>query len=301
MVDPLSYYSQQSPVTDPGRMASLYEGLPTDLPSLRRIARGLVVHYRADDLQAIGIPEERAGEINTRYAERMLMRLGELDERPLTDERPAAKRLVGCCRDYTVLLLSMLRHQGVPARGRVGFGSYFIPGWRLDHEVAEVWDAEENRWRLVDAGIDAGRIDRNDGAALDVLDLPRDRMMVAGEAWHRCRSGEADPDRFVVDPDLDAPPTRSWAQLRHNLVQDLAALNKHEMLLWDDWGLLETHGSSDAELALLDRVADVTRRADPDFAAVRSLHSDEPGLRVPAMVTSFNPIAGAPQQVTVGA
>jgi hypothetical protein len=75
VVDPLIYYTQHSPITVPGRMAYLFDGFPTDVPSLRRIASGLVVHYRADDLKAIGIPDERVEEINTRYAEKMLQRI----------------------------------------------------------------------------------------------------------------------------------------------------------------------------------------------------------------------------------
>jgi hypothetical protein len=300
-VDSLSFYATQSLTTDPGHMAYLYDNLPTDLASLRRIARGLVVHYQADDLKEIGIPDERVEEINTRYADKMLQRLIDLDDRPLTAERPQDKAIVGCCRDYTVLLLSMLRHNSIPARGRVGFGDYFVPGWCLDHEVAEVWDAKENRWRLVDANLDEGCVDRNNGAILDGLDLPRDHFLTGGEAWHLCRAGEADPERFVVDPDLAIPVTRGWTQLRHNLVQDLAALNKREMLLWDTWGMLGDGGSSDGELALLDHVADVTRQPNPSFADVQSLYCDEAGLRVPDVVTSFNLISGSPERVTVEA
>lgn len=298
-MDPLIYYSQQSPVTDPGRMAYLFDGLPSDVPSLRRIASGLVVHYRADDLKAIGIPDERVAEINTRYVEKMLRRIIELDDRPLTEERPKAKRLVGCCRDFTVLILSMLRHQGHPARGRVGFASYFAPGWNVDHEVAEVWDGAEDRWRLIDAELADTHVDPADDVELDAMDLPRDRFLVGGTAWHACRSGQVDPERFLVDPGLEVPETRGWLQLRHNLVQDLAALNQREMLLWDDWGLLENDGSTDAELALLDRTADVTRQDHVPFDTVQSLYTQEPGLRVPEVVTSFNLISGTPEQVAV--
>jgi hypothetical protein len=292
-------YASQSTITDPGPMAYLFDGLPTDVSSLRRIASGLVVHYRAEDLKAIGIPDERVAEINTRYVEQMLRRIIELDDRPLTEERPKEKRLVGCCRDFTVLFLSMLRHRGVPARGRVGFASYFAPGWNVDHEVAEVWDDAGHRWRLIDAELADTHVDPTDDATLDAMDLPRDRFLVGGTAWHACRSGQADPEKFLVDPGLAVPETRGWLQLRHNLVQDLAALNKREMLLWDDWGLLENGGSSDAELALLDRTADMTRQDDPSLSDMQSLYAEESGLRVPQVVTSFNLISGTPERVAV--
>lgn len=296
---PHSYFARQSPFTDPGHMSHLLDGLPDDIPTLRRIASGLVVHYRADDPAALGIPEARIEEINTRYAEAMLRRIVELDDRPLTEERPKQNRLVGCCRDFTVLFLSMLRHKGIPARGRVGFASYFTPGWNVDHEVAEVWDADERRWRLIDAELDDRHVDPNDGFSFDALDLPRDRFLVAGEAWARCRSGEADPERFVVDPGLEIPQTRGWLQLRHNLVQDLAALNRAEMLLWDTWGMLNDDPITADEWDLLDSVAALTRQDDPPLGDVEALYVSEADLAVPDVVTSFSPIGERPVQVAI--
>ncbi|MGH2616787.1 MAG: transglutaminase-like domain-containing protein [Thermomicrobiales bacterium] len=298
-MDPISYFAEQSAVTDPGEMASAFADLPADIPSLRRIARGLVIHYRADNPAAAGIPAARMDEINTRYAERMLRRLFALDDRPLTEERPPHKRLVGCCRDFTVLFLAMLRHLGIPARARVGFAPYFDPGWNVDHEVAEVWDATEQRCRLMDAELADRHVDKSDGAHLDALDLPRDRFLVAGDAWAVCRAGEADPEQFLVDPSLEIAETRSWAQLRHNLIQDLAALNKMEMLLWDEWGLLGNGNASASEQELLDRIADVTRGENPVLEDVQSLYTGEPALKVPAVITSISPLTGQPCQVKV--
>ena len=57
-------YSAQSVVTDPGRMAGWLADLPSDVLALRRIARGLVVHYRGEDLAALGIAEARLEEID---------------------------------------------------------------------------------------------------------------------------------------------------------------------------------------------------------------------------------------------
>jgi Transglutaminase-like superfamily len=124
--------------------------LPRDLAALQRVARGLVLHYRDDNPSAHDIPDDRLPEIDSRYAQTMLHRLFELDGRPLTEERPPQARLLGCCRDFTVLFLTMARRLGIPARARVGFATYFVPGFNVDHEVAEVWDPEDACWRLVD-------------------------------------------------------------------------------------------------------------------------------------------------------
>jgi Transglutaminase-like superfamily len=295
----LNYYRSQSRVTDPGGMSRLLTQAPDDLVRLQRIARGLVIHYRAENPSAHGIPDERLAEIDSRYAETMLTRLVKLDDRPLAEARAPKERLVGCCRDFTVLFLTMARARGIPARARVGFATYFIPGFNLDHEVAEVWDARDRRWRMVDAELDDDHLDPNDCAQVDPLDVPRDRFLVAGEAWQRCRAGEADPETFLVAPDLDVEMTRSWPYLRHNLIHDLAALNKVEMILWDSWGLMENDPLGERSRELLDQVARATAPEQPDLSELRRLYEGEPALRVPATVTSYSPLDGEARAITL--
>lgn len=153
---------------------------------------------------------------------------------------------------------------------------------------------------VIDAELGDDHADPNDGARVDPLDVPRDRFLVAGRAWQLCRRGEADPETFLVAPELDIPDTRSWPYLRHNVVHDLAALNKVEMILWDDWGLTE-EPDLDRDLELLDRVAAATAAADPDLSELRRLYETEPGLRVPAAVTSYSPVVGGPREVALRA
>jgi transglutaminase-like putative cysteine protease len=63
----------------------------------------------------------------------MLERVFELDGRDLADVRPPVKRLIGCCRDFTVLYSAMARQHGIAARARVGFATYFVSGSNVDH------------------------------------------------------------------------------------------------------------------------------------------------------------------------
>jgi hypothetical protein len=97
----------------------------------------------------------------------------------------------------------------------------------------------------------------------------------------------------VVDPGLDVEQTRAWPQLRHNLVHDLTALNKVEMILWDDWGLLEQEQLREGDLQLLDRVAEVTLAGEEAFGELRQLYETDERLRVPSAVTSYSPTTGA--------
>jgi hypothetical protein len=147
----LEWYVSQSALTDPGELAWLLDDLPAGIDELQAVAHGLVIHYRVDRPLEAGVPVERLGEIDSRYGDRMLSRLLELQAGSLRDPRPAQQRLVGCCRDFTVLMLMAARANGIPARGRVGFARYFVAGLGLDHELAEVWDQDARRWRLVGA------------------------------------------------------------------------------------------------------------------------------------------------------
>jgi hypothetical protein len=284
------FYATQSAVSDPG--GRLPDGLPSDVASLQRIARGLVIHYRGDDPLGNGVAPERLREIDTRYADTMLDRLEEL--RPgLVEERLPRERIVGCCRDFTLLFLSLARAAGIPCRSRTGYATYFPAGYAVDHAVAEVWAGE--RWVLVDAELGDEHADANDGVRIDPLDVPRDRFLTGGVAWTRCRAGADDPARFVVDPGLEIPETRGWAQLQYSVVHDLASLNKVEMLLWDGWGLAGRAPGGD-DLALLDRIAALTSQPDPDRAELARLF-DEPQLRVPRTVVSHDPLGGPPRTV----
>jgi hypothetical protein len=290
--DPLAYYASQGPLTDPGPEAHALTGLPGDLPGLTRVVQGLVFHYFADEaIFGWRPPRQRIAEIDTRHASAMLARLAALDAGPLTEPRPPERRLVGCCRDFTVLLCTLARAQGIPVRARVGFARYFSLGFHVDHEIVEWWDAGQHRWRLADPQLSEHHL-AHYRIGFDPFDVPRDQFLVGGRAWQLCRSGDADPETFGLAPELSQP--RGLSFVRSHVVQDLAALNKMELLLWDVWGLMRAE--SDAELALLDEVAERTQAAD-GFADSRRLHATS-GLAVPNRVRCLSPAVG-PHEVTL--
>jgi Transglutaminase-like superfamily len=294
----LAFYAAQSPVSDPGQFADRVAGGPGTLTSMRTAARELVFHYRADgDFAENGIAADRIAEIDTRYAEDMLARLVQLADVPLGQPRAPAQRLVGCCRDFTVLFLAIARAHGVPARARVGFATYFHPGWFIDHVIAEVWDQVGQRWRLVDPELADDHVAAVDGTRVDPEDVPPGRFLTGPRAWRACRAGAIDAARFVVAPELDLPVTRGWPYVRHNLVHDLAALAKQEMLLWDNWGLTQIVGEPSADqLAALDALAAATGSSEVPLEQIQSFFQLE-GLRVPPVVTSYSPASAVPLQV----
>src|SRR5262249_22214336 len=258
--------------------------LPSDLGALRAASQQLVFHCWADgDWAANGIAAKRISEIDTRYAAAMFARLGELADLPLSAARQPRQRLVGCCRDFTVLFVSMARHKGLPSRARVGFAGYLLDGLLIDHEIAEVWDGPAERWRLVEPEIDDDHTDPSDGASIDALDVPPDRFLTAPRAWQLARSGAIDLERFVTDPAI-----QGWPWLRRNLVHDLAALNKTEMLLPECWGVDSRTPPRPADLPVLAALPTLTGQPSPALAGLRSAYRG-PEFVVPDTVTSYSP------------
>jgi len=170
-----------------------------------------------------------------------------------------------------------------------GFGAYFVPGRFVDHWVCEVWDAEQGRWLLVDAQLDERQRELF-GIDFDVFDVPRDRFLIAGDVWARCRDGAADPALFGI---LDMAGL--WF-VAGNLVRDVAALNNVEMLPWDVWGAMPQPDESISRerLAFFDRLAALTHDPDAAFAEVRALYEGDERLRVPPVV--FNAVLNQPER-----
>ncbi|HEV2527172.1 MAG TPA: transglutaminase domain-containing protein [Thermomicrobiales bacterium] len=293
-MDDLARYRSHSRLSDPGNHAGWIDALPTDLATLHRAANQLVFHYfQRDQFEQYGIDDGRISEVDTRYAEDMFALLRSLDDRPLGTPRTPAQRMIGCCRDFSLLLVAMARQRRIAARSRVGSATYLMPGWAADHVVAEIYDPETGRWRLVDANLATGYIDPSDGLLIDVLDIPRDRFLVAPEAWQRCRSGAADPETFGVDPSRPEPFLRGWPYLIHNLLADLAALDRRDSVLWDTWGLGgvdAVHGPEQMDLldALAADLADGPDGHGPDRRTVDRWVAHE-SLGVPAVVQSWTP------------
>ena len=227
-------------------------------------------------LKAMGTRDQTVLAFYTQPAATIVSR----DSRPLYVARPPARRLPGNCRHFTVLMTAMLRAHGTAARARCGFGGYFGTDMFEDHWVCEYWHTGQNRWILVDAQVDD--VQRGwFGIDFDTTDVPRDRFLVAGQAWTRYRSGAADPAKFGLSVIGEAG---DW-WIAANLMRDAAALHNIEVLPWDCWGSMPAPSQPiTGDLAtLFDRLAAVTQEPDSAFAELRQLCSGE-RLRVPPTV-----------------
>lgn len=275
-------YAQQSSYSDPGRYAGLLEALPQEIPDLTAVVRNVIVHYRAP---GTNLPNERLAEINHRWLDRLLATDQARFGSPLAAPRPVTQRVAGCCRDYTLLTVAALRHRGVPARSRIGFASYFTPGYHHDHVVAEVWDGR--RWIWVDS-----QIGPEDDWSFDPADIPHDEGLfdTAARVWTAYRAGEIDVDQYGVAPGV--PVGGAWF-VRDYVLMELAHRRRDELLLWDGWGAM-TGPDMDGDHELVDDVAALLLAADGgDEAAERELaerYAADPRLHPAGRVACHTPV-----------
>jgi hypothetical protein len=274
------FYARPAAMTSAGRFAPLLSALPHNAADLATVAQGLLVHEHIAPAYGVTLSDDDRKSVHIRPVERLLKQIVARDGRPLDIPRPVAHRVAGNCRHFTVLMVAMLRAHGTPARARCGFGGYFVDGIFEDHWVCEYWHPEQQRWILVDAQLDD--LQRKlFSIDFDVADVPRDRFLVAGEAWARCRAGAAKPDTFGLSITNEA----GYWWIAGNLMRDAAALSNIELLPWDTWGAMPGPDEQigDDRCALFDQLAALTQDPDKAFTELQQLSQDD-RLRVPRMV-----------------
>jgi hypothetical protein len=283
--DIFAFYASHSPMTDPGEASALIEPLPNDAAALTHVIPGLGIYdVVARDFYGFEPPENRLSEIHLRPIADRLARIMELDDQPLHIARKPERRALQRCNAFALMLVTMLRAKGVPARSRCGFAAYFNPPNFEDHWVCEYWDAQERRWRLADPQIDDVWRRRLD-IRFDTLDLPRAQFLTASDAWRRCRSGEANEQQFGIS----FVGLRGLWFVAGSLVRDMAALNKMEMAPWDVWGA-QPKPEGEFDLSFFDELAALTRDPDHTFVELRRRYDEDKGLCVPPTV--FNALNG---------
>ncbi len=267
----LAWYREQSVMTDPGQYVHLYETLPEDVSELCRIVQGLLLHVFHTHRYGIDLTEQRKKEVRLREVEKILQRAMELDERPLNVSREPDRRVISHCRDYAVLLCSFLRHKGVPARARAGFATYFEE-LHQSHWICEYWCENRKAWVIVDAQLDAiqakyYKID------FDPLEVPAGKFLYAGQEYELVRkNGDPKEDDY-----------KDWLyEAKRSLIQDLAALNKVEVEVFDVTGFMDIDERRNLDAAnLLHQIVELTTSPRDRLPEIRDIYKNHSKLQIP--------------------
>jgi hypothetical protein len=281
------FYSTPGPLTVFVGGGPLLTGVSGDPVKLRELVSQSLLHPAWAGTYGQRLSGRRLAEQQIRAAGEIARVLWDRSPLPLAASRSLEHRAVGTCRSFTTLYVALLRQYGVAARARCGFANYFEKGKWVDHWVSEYWSDDQSRWLQVDAQLDDFQM-KSIGVAWSPDDLPAGAFLSGGECWSQIRAG-------VIDP-LTCGIFDMWGAwfVRSNVIRDLAALNKIELLPWDAWGLAEDWSqiNTEPDNLVIDSLAATC--ASEDLIRVQQLFTDD-RFAVPETITSF--IEGVPTKI----
>jgi len=218
--DVLEKYKSQTPRTDPGEYASMYDNLPEDLRSLCSLVKNNLIHPQ--EAMSTNLSEENMindGAIPD--VKGILESIAKKGDKDLKVQRTPEEKLVLACYHHSILLASILRHQGIPVRLRAGYSLFFEKqaGVRFGHIICEVWDKRDQRWILVDP-------DR------EIVDMGSDDFEFASSGFMKIRKGNVDPRRYI------SSVSTGFKGSVYLLLLDAAFVTQDEKLYYNLPGLL---------------------------------------------------------------
>jgi hypothetical protein len=284
----LAAFGRHTENSNPGVFGALYDALPDDIPALCRIVHNCVIHmfwireatYGITLAQLKSAGRHLCEEFGYSTIEERLRNVIALKDSPLAEPRPAGLRSVGCCRDFALLLVSILRHKGIPARVRTGVALYLDPSHPEDHYVSEFWNAAEHRWQMADPQIDdvqrkAMRL------SVDTPDLPPGSFLTGWQLLDAMRSGTIQNADKIGFPPANAGLTYG----RNKLFADFVSVTGREIPVHAWWGIGKPESVEPGDSALLDRMIALSRGIDQNDPAAlnEALHLAEshPRIRMP--------------------
>lgn len=272
----LDFYKQTSCFTDLGYYTEFAKNLPNDIEELCALQRMQIIHPVI--LQDTSNANEDAwiwGDIKnippTRLiyeedyfptAQSMIAEL--LRKNPnYNKEREARDKIHITCRGQAILLASILKAKGIPARARSGFAGYiWNDGTYWDHWITEYFDTIEKCWKLVDAD------EHCPGKNLD--DVPFEKFLFGAEAWLGLRNGKHKEESIVY---ASEPVTTGLKAAIRGLFYDFHALMNNEIIFLHlpKYILKKDYNLSEEELKELDELATLMLKPNDNFEKLQEI------------------------------
>lgn len=252
-------YLKFCPTTDPGQYRYMYQSLPTSLDELCDLIQNQFVHPWDGSEQPQG--RTYTPRANSKVS-MILATLHQFNQAGLVLERTVNERVIAGCRENALLLTSILRHQGIPARARAGWCHYVSSNAEkfADHWITEVWNDKEERWMLVDT-------------KPKKVDFPPEEFQYGGEAWLALRRGEANPELYRQQED--------WFYLKLNFGHDFNTVLGDGPHYWEAPPLFhqDLKTMRNEQLALLDAIAEMLQEPDTHLEQLQHLQASHPELQ----------------------
>lgn len=233
----LEFYKKTSPYTDLGYYKKFAKNLPNDIEELCLLQRMQIIHPVAfrdkeirnkeksfwGDMTKVPITRLEYEDDVFPTAQSVIAEL--LRKNPNYNiNREAKDKVHVTCRSQAIILASILKAKGIPARARSGFAEYILyDGIHYDHWITEYYNEKEERWKLVDA--DEHCPDHEMG--FDLNDIPYDKFLFGAEAYLGIRQDKYKESSILYSSD---PPTLGLKAAIRGLFYDFNALMNNEII-----------------------------------------------------------------------
>jgi formylglycine-generating enzyme required for sulfatase activity len=272
----LDFYRQYSSFTDPGEYKYLYKNLPDSLPELCSLIKSQFIHPFAELPQYRDqIPEER-GDESVKYptVKSILEGLLAYDSRGLVNDRKPKDRLILGCRHNAILLASILKYRGIPARLRAGHATYLIPDFHTSHTICEVWNEKDKRWMLVDP-------------SMDKVDFSRNEFDFSNDAWLKMQKKEIDPNSFGMPgqyPGVISIIAKVCTDLAFTLGNEYNIYQYAPIL---DYAFQNNNQLTSKHIETLNRISELMKSIDADnLSKLQEIYNNTPQIQI---TKSFEP------------
>ncbi len=266
----LNFYRQYSSFTDPVEYEYLYENLPDSLPELCRLVRSQFIHPYAElPKYREQFPKERWNE-SLKYPSAISVLEGLLsyDSLGIMYDRKPEDRLVLGCRHNAILLVSILKYRGIPARVRCGHATYLIPGFHTSHTLCEVWNENEMRWMLVDP-------------STNMVDFSKEKFDFSNDLWLKMQRKEIDPNLYGI-------PRRysGLVSIVGKVCTDLASILGTEYTIYQYAPILDYAFKNDNQLTAehietLNNISELMKSIDAEnLAKLQEIYNNTPQIQI---------------------
>jgi hypothetical protein len=278
MENTLRLYKVHDIMTEITTMKHMVTNIPKDIKIIVSYVQNILLHQHWSEAYGVRLSDERKKEPFLRSFEEKLILLSKLGYTHVSEQRANENKIIGICRDFSVVAAALCREAGIPARARCGFASYFEKGKYIDHWVLEYWNEDGKQWVMVDAQLD----DLQQNALnlpFDPLDVGKEYFITGPRAWLMCREGLIDPEIFGI--------FKWWGYdyLRCNLILDANSLLKLPMQPWDIWEGYKSMPIDEwmeKDYAVMDDLSRLALNVDNNFNALYEFVQADDKIKVPA-------------------
>lgn len=292
--DILNFYLQTSVYTNYYPFEDYYKSLPDDIQELSKLLYHQVIHRSELIRSYLNKTREyenpfEINKIKEQYpwyknrcdddilltAPAITAELFRQDPRGFIMGREVKDRVVITCRYVAVLLASILKAKGIPARCRSGYADYFLKERGkifYDHWIVQYYNAKEKRWVNVDP-------DGDYKVSFDQYDFPNKEFKWIAEVWLNVRNGKDDYKRYIHGSSYNDLNNLAYALFFdfHSLMNDeISYLFFPTMFDKKD----EFNNLTDEELSKLDNLATLMLEPDKNFDELRYLFRNDKWLRI---------------------